>query len=253
MLDSHKKPSLNCLILAAGRNTRLDTGIPKSLVKVGEESLMSRHLRIFKKFGVKRFCIVSGYQASTLQDQLGVLKELHGVEIVIKHNDRFDLENGFSVSKAQEWAEEFDISDFFMTMGDHIFQQEFVGDFIDKSASLETDLQLAVDLPGSTNEHIDIDDVTKVNVSKQNLIQSIGKTITDYNYYDTGLFRLKTSVFEVLANCFSQERFTISDMVTDLVDSKQAKATAVLGYTWNDVDNPFDLKDTLQLIAAGRL
>lgn len=244
---------MDCLILAAGRNTRLDTGIPKSLVKVGDESLMSRHLRIFKKFGVHNFCIVSGYQASTLEAQLENLKKEHDVEIVIKHNDRYDLENGFSVSKARDWVREQGIENFFMTMGDHIFQPDFVKTFIDKSSKLETDLQLAVDIPGPSNEHIDIDDVTKVDVDDQYFIKSIGKGISNYNYYDAGLFRLKSNVFEVLENCFSQERFTISDMVTDLVEARQARANPVLGFTWNDVDNPTDLGDTLKLIGEGRL
>lgn len=220
---------------------------------MGDESLLSRHIRVFKKFGVKNFCIISGYQAETIEAQLDSLRELHGVEIVRKHNDRWDLENGFSVSKAGSWVHEKGISDFFMTMGDHIFQEEFVKSFIDKSSALESDLQLAVDVPGKSNEHIDIDDVTKVDVGSEFNIKSIGKGITDYNHYDTGLFRLKSSVFDVLENCFAQERFTISDMVTDLIASGQARVTPIPGYTWNDVDNYSDLEGTLGLISEGRL
>ncbi|MEP5613169.1 MAG: NTP transferase domain-containing protein [Cyclobacteriaceae bacterium] len=244
---------MDCLILAAGRNSRLDTGIPKSLVTVGDESLLSRHIRIFKKFGVHRFCIVSGYQAETIEAQLDTLRALHNVDIVRKHNDRWDLENGFSVSKSREWIEELSIQDFFMTMGDHIFQEDFVQSFINKSSALESDLQLAVDIPGKTNDHIDIDDVTKVDVDSDWRIRSIGKGITAYNHYDTGLFRLKAKVLDVLEDCFSQDRFTISDMVTDLISTGQARATLVPGYTWNDVDNRLDLDGTLKLISEGRL
>lgn len=244
---------MNCLILAAGRNSRLDTGIPKSLVKVGEESLLSRHLRIFKSLGVTNFCVISGYQASTLEGKLDELRAYHDVDITVIHNDRWDLENGFSVSKASAWVEEKNISNFFMTMGDHIFQSGFVDSFIKKSSALKHDLQLAVDKPGESNDHIDIDDVTKVDVNDDWSIQSIGKGLTDYNYYDTGLFRLKSVVFKVLQNCFDQNRFTISDMVTDLISSSQAVVTPIEGFTWNDVDNPNDLGDTLELIAQGRL
>jgi CDP-L-myo-inositol myo-inositolphosphotransferase len=222
-------------------------------VKVGEESLMSRHLRIFESFGVNRFCVISGYGASKLEAQLGILEKEYQVEIAVMHNERYDLENGFSVSKAEDWVGDKGIEDFFMTMGDHIFQPEFVKTFIEKSSGLETDLQLAVDLPGPSNSHVDVDDVTKVDVDDDYFIKSIGKGIENYNYYDTGLFRLKSSVFEVLKNCFKQERFTISDMVNDLVVSKQAKATSVSGFTWNDVDNPTDLGDTINLIDQGRL
>lgn len=244
---------MNCLILAAGRNTRLDTGKPKSLVKVGDESLLSRHLRIFKSFGISNFCIVTGYQAESIEEKLVELRELHQVKIVTKHNDRYDLENGFSVSKAEAWVKEQGLEDFFMTMGDHIFQEDFVESFISKSSALKSDLQLAVDIPSETNKHIDIDDVTKVDVDHDFRIKAIGKGIENYNYYDTGLFRLKAAVFDVLENCFSQNRFTISDMVTDLIDSDQARVTPVIGYTWNDVDNSDDLEGTLKLISDNRL
>lgn len=214
---------------------------------------MSRHLRIFKKSGVKNFCLVSGYRSEALEAQLDSLREAHDVKIDHRHNERYDLENGFSVSKAMEWVKDQGITDFFMTMGDHIFHEDFVSSFIKESAGLKTDLQLAVDIPGKMNEHIDIDDVTKVQADSDMFIRSIGKGITQYNYYDTGLFRLKANVFNVLQNCFDQERFTISDMVTDLIDSDQAKGTLVTGFTWNDVDNRDDLESTLALIKEGRL
>ncbi len=220
---------------------------------VGDEFLLSRHLRIFKSCGVRNFCIVTGYQASSIEEKLAELREQHQVNIVTKHNDRYDLENGFSVSKASAWMDEEGIDDFFMTMGDHIFEEDFVKEFITKSSEINSDLQLAVDVPGKANDHIDIDDVTKVDVGEQWNIRSIGKGIENYNYYDTGLFRLKASVFDVLNNCFSQNRFTISDMVTDLIQSGQALATPVTGFTWNDVDNHDDLEGTLKLISGGRL
>ncbi len=248
-----KSFDLNCLILAAGRNTRLDTGKPKSLLKVAGESLLSRHLRIFKSYGVENFCVITGYQAESIEKELVELRELHQVNVSTKHNDRYDLENGFSVSKAETWVSEKEIGDFFMTMGDHIFEEGFVESFISKSAALESDLQLAVDVPSEMNKHIDIDDVTKVDVGDSNRIKAIGKTIEKYNHYDTGLFRLKASVFEVLQNCFSENRFTISDMVTDLINSDQARVTPIPGFTWNDVDNPDDLEGTLKLISDDRL
>ena len=244
---------MNLVILAAGKNTRLDTGIPKSLVKLNDETLMSRHIRLFKQHGVKKFCIISGYGAKNLEQALPELKATHNVDITILHNKRFDLENGFSVFRAKEWVEKYRMEDFFLTMGDHVFDPDFIKEFILKSSQLETTLQLAVDMPGESNKHIDIDDVTKVQVDNNEFIESIGKTISGYNRYDTGLFRLKSEVFEVFQQSFDQEEYTISQSVSKLIASKQAKSVLVEGYTWNDVDNPDDLQSTIKLMNESRL
>lgn len=239
---------MNLVILAAGKNTRLDTGIPKSLVTLNGETLMARHIRIFKACGINKFCIISGYGSDKLEAALPELKTTHDADITILHNERFDLENGFSVFRAKEWIEEFGMNDFFLTMGDHIFDPEFVKEFVNKSAGLETTLQLAVDMPGETNKHIDIDDVTKVHVDDEEFIQSIGKTIESYNRYDTGLFRLKAEVFDVFQQSFDREEYTISESVSKLMDNHEAKSVLVEGYTWNDVDNPDDLQSTINLM-----
>lgn len=239
---------MNLVILAAGKNTRLDTGIPKSLVTLNGETLMARHIRIFKSCGVKKFCIVSGYGAEKLQTALPQLIKTHDADITILHNERFDLENGFSVFRAKEWVEENGMEDFFLTMGDHVFDPNFVKEFIDKSSALDATLQLAVDMPGESNKHIDIDDVTKVQVDDDDFIDSIGKMIPKFNRYDTGLFRLKSKVFEVFQQSFDRQEYTISESVSKLMADKEAKSVLVEGYTWNDVDNPDDLQSTIKLM-----
>lgn len=244
---------MNLVILAAGKNTRLDTGIPKSLVKLNDETLMSRHIRIFKSHGVKNFCIISGYGAHNFDEAVPLLKKTHNVDITVLHNERFDLENGFSVFRAKEWVDKHQMTDFYLTMGDHVFDAAFVGEFVKKSAELETTLQLAVDKPSDHNKHIDIDDVTKVQVDEHSLIQSIGKEIPSYNRYDTGLFRLKSSVFDVFQESFDRSEYTISESVSKLINQKQAKAVLVEGFTWNDVDNPDDLQSTIKLMNDSKL
>ncbi len=244
---------MNLVILAAGKNTRLDTGIPKSLVTLNDETLMARHIRIFKRCGVKKFCIISGYGAEKLQAALPKLKNTHDADITILHNERFDLENGFSVFRAKEWVEENEMGDFFLTMGDHVFDPEFVAEFVKKSSGLESTLQLAVDMPGESNKHIDIDDVTKVQVDEEGYIDSIGKMIPKFNRYDTGLFRLKSEVFEVFQQSFDREEYTISESVSKLMAGREAKSVLVEGYIWNDVDNPDDLQSTIKLMDQKRL
>ena len=239
---------MNCLILAAGRNTRLDTGIPKSLVDLGDGTLMERHFRVFSGLGVKRFCVISGYGADKINEIVPKIAEKYNVEVDILHNERYDLENGFSVYRAKEWTDSKSIDNFFLTMGDHIFDPNFVSKYIEETSAQETILNLAVDIPGESNSHVDIDDVTKVLVSEEHFIQSIGKTIPEYTHFDTGLFRIKSKIFEYFTRSFDQEKYTISDTVNQLVSELQAKVSVIDGFTWNDVDNPDDLETTKKLL-----
>lgn len=236
----------HCVILAAGKNTRLSTGKPKSLIEIDGISLLERHVRNFAAFGCKSFCIVTGHHPEPIRAMLPYLKEKYGISIREAHNPRYDLENGYSVSVVESWVKESEAEGFFLTMGDHIFQLEFVRQF-SKLVNKPFQLNLAIDFPSNSNAHIDLDDVTKVLIEADGLIKSIGKNIPEYNAYDTGLFYLKAGVFDVLKQCFEQGKYTISDMVNQLVVSHQATTTDLSGFLWNDVDNPDDLSQTLKL------
>lgn len=240
---------MNCIILAAGKNSRLDTGKPKSLIEINGMTLIERHIRNFRLVGVEHFCVVTGHNPDPLRHFIPHLASSYGVNIDLVHNERFDLENGYSVSVTEGWVNARGAGHFFLTMGDHAFQPEFVSAFNEKvsSGELNSKLILAVDKPGEWNSHIDIEDVTRVLASDQGEILNIGKMIKEYNCYDTGLFLMKSSVFDVLSTCFSQGEYTISNMVSRLIADRQAMLLELSGYIWNDVDNPEDLNTTKKL------
>lgn len=238
-----------CVILAAGKNSRLDIGKPKSLLEINGVSLLERHIILFKQIDCKEFCVVTGHNPEPIRVKLGELRQRHDVLIDAVHNDRFDLENGFSVSVAQKWLEAKSSNGFYLTMGDHVFDEAFIPTFqkaID-AGGMKQHLCLAVDVPSDQNEHIDLEDVTRVLVDEQGYIDQIGKMIDKYNRYDTGLFYMRPEVFETLKSCFEKGLYTISNMVTQLISDKQAITVDVVGSIWNDVDNPDDLKNSINL------
>jgi len=240
---------MHCIILAAGKNSRLDTGKPKSLIEINGRTLMERHIRNFQMIGVNNFCVVTGHNPEPIRDLIPVLASSYGVTIDLMHNERFDLENGYSVSVAESWVKTQKAENFFLTMGDHAFQPEFVKTFDEKISSerLKLKLILAVDKPGDWNKHIDIEDVTRVFASEKGEILKIGKMIEEYNCYDTGLFSMNSTVFDTLNKCFAEGKYTISNMVSRLIAEKQARVLELSGYIWNDVDNPDDLNTTKKL------
>ncbi len=239
----------HCIILAAGKNSRLDTGKPKSLLEINGITMLERHIRNFRHAGVGHFCIVTGHNPDPIRDLVPTIAASYGVVIDLVHNERYDLENGYSLNATSPWVTKNQIDSFFLTMGDHAFQQEFVTQFRDQVSgpNHEEQLFLAVDTPGEWNAHIDLEDVTKVFIDDQLFIQKIGKEIKEYNRYDTGLFFLNKEIYSVLKACFDQSKFSISDMVSKLIDERQAKVIELSGYLWNDVDNPNDLNNTIRL------
>ena len=226
----------NCLILAAGKNTRLDNGIPKSMLEIGGETLLERHIRLFSGIGVENFCIVTGYRNEMLEEFIAA-RLPSGIEVI--HNPRFDLANGVSLNCAAKWVNELDHKDFYFTMADHFFSVEFIDSIATKS-NMNRPLSLVVDVPGSSNSHIDYDDVTKVLGSK-GLIETIGKNLNKHNFYDTGLFLSTEAIFKVLNDCIESGRDSISHMVQHFAEQGEAGIIENSGFFWNDVDTQKDL------------
>lgn len=238
---------LGCVILAAGMNTRLDTGKPKSLLKINEQSLIERHISIFFENGITKFCIITGHQSNEIEREIERISPKYDVDIETVYNSQYTLENGISVWKAKEWVHKNIFNSFLLVMADHVFERDFVTMFLKaKKKFTEGKLFLAVDQPGTSNAHIDVSDVTKVN-GDGGLILDIGKQIKRYNYYDTGLFEMSQEVFIEFEACFEQQKYSISNMVQSLTDKKQSQYIRITGHTWNDVDNLDDYNNSLDL------
>jgi choline kinase len=67
----------------------------------------------------------------------------------------------------------------------------------------ETDLVLAVDDQIGNNPTVDLDDVTRV-LAENGRISKIGKRISSYNAFDTGIFLCTSALFDALR--VSQQR-----------------------------------------------
>lgn len=233
-----------CVILAAGKNLRLDNGKPKSLSIVNGQTLLERHISIFSKYGVDQFSVVVGYRGEMITSILPELSEKYKVEISVIENPSFELPNAHSLYAAKNWVLHSGKEEFLFVMADHYFEESFVGNYISTVDLDEKDiLNLAVDQPGTHNKHIDLEDVTKVYAS-DNRIEKIGKGLTEYNYFDTGLFYVRNEMLEILEKNFKENKESISDMVQEIVNIKGSAITDISGFYWNDIDTPTDLSNT---------
>ena len=239
--------NIGCVILAAGKNTRLDTGKPKTLLQINGQTLLERHINLFSKYGIDQFCVITGHKKEAIEEEIQRISSIYPVTIDSVFNDQFNLENGLSVYKAKDWVGQRNLKSFLLTMADHVFNQSLISTFSDSYKNFsKSDLYLAVDKPGRHNQHIDIDDVTKV-LGHRGLIKKIGKELTEYNYFDTGLFEMSPEVFKSFEFCFAKKQYSISNMVFSLAEKNRAALTEVIGSSWNDVDNLDDYQNSLDL------
>ena len=86
------------LILAAGSGSRIDalTDAPKSLLSIGNETILDRHVRIWKAAGIKKAVVVVGYKAEMIIEALEPYR--HDLEIRFVRNEDYErLGNTYSL------------------------------------------------------------------------------------------------------------------------------------------------------------
>ena len=223
---------------------------PKSLIKVNDSSLIARHIKLFHLHGVTNFLVVAGWKSEALVKEIHLIAKSSGTAIHTVLNEKWELENGYSLYCAKEWLKQGKYSRFYFTMADHYFSAQFLDDALSKIRfEGNNKLQLVVDRPGAHNDHIDVGDVTKV-YSENNQILHIGKEIKHYNYYDTGLFAASIGIYKPLELLASRGRCSISAMVNSIISSNQAGITVVGPHFWSDIDTPEDLHSIMRISTA---
>jgi CDP-L-myo-inositol myo-inositolphosphotransferase len=227
---------LKCLIIAAGKGSRLRQRTDsKPLTPILGIPLIERVIRSAMEAGADEFYIVTGYQGDLVRDFLEQLAKRLAIRITPLMNDEWEKENGVSVLKAREVLRE----PFLLLMADHLFDPGLASALTTHSL-LDGEVALGVD-DDIHNPLVDMDDVTRVKM-EDGKIWHIGKGITDFNGFDTGLFLCSSAIFEALEQSEKKEGdTTLSGAIRILAKDGRAKAISISGF-WIDVDNPSTLK-----------
>ncbi len=221
------------VILAAGMGTRIRaTGEqgPKPLVKVGGLTLLKRAILTAAKVGVEKFIIVVGYEAELVKSAITQDSELSKFEFHWAMNDQYELKNGVSVLKAKTFVD----GEFFLAMSDHIVDWQIYQKL--SQADMKGDLNLAVDT--RLTEIFDMDDATKVKVGPNQEILGIAKDLKEYDVIDTGVFRCKPALFDVLNLCYEKNgNVSLSEAITEMSKDQKAYVVDIEKSWWQDVDD----------------
>lgn len=228
---------MKCLIIAAGRGSRLSTRADsKPLTPLLGLSLIERVILTAASTGLTDFTVVTGYNGETVRQSLDRLSQARRLEIAHIINEEWEKGNGLSVLKAKDLLHE----NFILLMADHIFDPSILLTLKNETIA-DDELILAIDYDIEKNKLVDPEDVTRVFVLDDRILD-IGKNMENYNSYDTGIFLCSPAIFSAIEESVHQGDSSLTGAIKVMAHKKTAKALGIEGAYWIDVDDDKSLK-----------
>ena len=223
---------LRCVILAAGRGSRLGTAsASKPLSQVQGRALIDWVILSARHAGVREFVVVTGFARSALERHLRTLAARLQVRIDCAFNPEWRRGNGTSASCARALAGD----PFLLLMADHVFDPDILTRLADECPA-PGELVLAADFGTRRHPTVDLEDVTRVLV-EDGRIARIGKGLEDYNAFDTGIFISTSALFDALAESQGAGDASLTGGVRVLAALGAARVMDIGRRSWVDVDD----------------
>jgi choline kinase len=232
------------VILVAGVGSRLrpitDTR-PKALAPIGDETILSRAVRLLLDFGISRLILATGYREDAVRSALAGL----GREVVFCPNPRYDsTQNSVSLALCREAVAG---RSFFKLDGDVVFDPELLG----RIDAPRAELAVGVD----PSRKLDAE-AMKV-VVEGRAIRRFGKGVPLAESFgeSIGIERIGASACEKLFDALDER---VAAGVTDLYyedvysqmiarGTLEAEVADVSGVRWTEVDTFEDLETARKL------
>lgn len=222
------------VILAAGKGERLASLArgPKPLARVLGLSLAERAVCAFAQdLAVARIIAVVGSHAEAVSGHFRAIAERRGVAIEIVEAADWPLGNGASALAVKGRT---GTAPFYLAMADHIFDSAIARRLADNGAG-PGEVVLAVD--GDSARTFDLEDATRVKTDGDR-IADIGKGLPDWDAIDTGILLCTGGLFAGIERAAAKGRHSLADGLRELAADGHARAVAVTGRDWVDVDTP---------------
>ncbi len=209
---------------------------PKCLLPYQKGTILSTIIGRLTTCGITEVYIVVGYKQEYIRDYVN--QNYWNIPVSFIDNPYWERGNGLSVYQVKNHIQ---ADSFILSMSDHIVSVEALSKIVEYPE--KTNLLL---VDPFYKEVLDIDDATKVSTIGCD-IKSIGKTLSDYNGIDCGIFRLEQDFFSAVDKALLMDNESISGAVTELIDSCRFKAVFVdKPHQWLDIDTPEAYQHALQ-------
>jgi len=198
-------------------------------VQLHGKSLLEHVILGAGEAGIEKFVIVVGYGADAMRHWFAG-RRLGGVSISVVENVDYHKANGVSVLKARDHIRD----PFLLLMADHIFEPR-TAEALLAEPLMPGEVILAVD--PKLDSIFDLDDATKVRREGDRIVD-IGKEITKYDAFDTGMFLCSPALFDVLESVKKEGNCSLSDGMRVLGREGRLHAFDIEDAAWQDVDTP---------------
>jgi len=236
---------MKVIIIAAGTGTRLGkevSKLPKALLEVNGQTILSRQISILKKVGIEEIVVITGPYAEKFPPiDVNYVNDA-------KHNEHDVLG---SLLVAKDYIQD----DIVITYSDILFDENVLRQIIQQ----ECDIGIAIDMdwkqayegrtlhPLTEAENVLLDDNKNVLKIQKNI-----KSNTDMVGEFLGLIKLSshgakilTDKFEYLLanhNALSLKTAYITDLIQELVNSKLVVTPILISGNWCEIDTIQDLE-----------
>jgi choline kinase/phosphoglycolate phosphatase-like HAD superfamily hydrolase/phosphatidylglycerophosphate synthase len=227
------------VVLAAGFGSRLlRGGIEKVLVRLGGLSLLERSIVAAHEAGFDEVVVVTGHQGERIAQHALEVSRRRGVAVVVVHNERYRDGNGLSVLAAREAVGE---GPFALVMADHVFPPAFLRRLRETEVA-QDEVVVAVDRSLGEAVGVDTADAMKVRLTGDQ-VETIAKTLTDYDAFDVGAFVCGSALFDALEEASANGDSTLAGAVQVVADAGAARVLELVdGEWWFDVDTSTDYR-----------
>jgi choline kinase len=218
------------ILLAAGEGTRLRPAAPlKPLCRVAGRPLIDHAIDGLADAGLQRVVVVLGYGAAQIEQYIESIDQPIAVEMV--RTEDYRKPNGVSVLAAESHVAG---QEALLAMCDHLVDPDLYRRTAHAGAG--GGARLAVDRRVSS-DWIDLDDVTCVQTEGERIV-AIGKGLTTYNCFDTGVFAIGPRLFAALHGL---DNPSLTEGVRALISHRSALSLDCSDIGWIDVDDEIAL------------
>ena len=202
--------------------------IAKPLIPIAGRPLISYAIDSFKRAGVQTIHAVVGPNGDELAAAVAPLLPSQ-MRFRPIPNANWQKQNGVSLLCAAGKVR----APFFLAMGDHLFETSIL-DRLVADADL-SHLNLAIDR--KIDSIFDLDDAMKVQ-AEGDMVVAIGKTLTNYNAIDTGIFLCPEISFDYLRRALWSDDCSLADGVRLMASDGKVRGIDIGEAWWQDVDTP---------------
>lgn len=240
---------MKAIVLAAGVGSRvrpLTDYTPKSLLKIGDKTILERMISNIENVGIKEILIITGYLEEQIKEF--VKNNFSHLNISFTRNDKYLKTNtGYSLLLAKDFVK----NDSFVKFdADVVFEKEVLARLV--NSPNETCLSI------DKNIHLDKEEV-KVICDEENKVLKVGKKLdpTLSKGESIGIEKISSKagvlLFEILGDLMKDEKNYneyYDDSYTTLVEKGiPFHAVDITGLKWVEIDTHDDYKRAQQLFS----